>query len=183
MIASDHGDLHARFAAAANRRWHFGTWRILETHETGDDQILLRIAKHVCRRQHPVGEGEYPQPAVRHRGRGRGEGAAPFRGQPGRLSVELDPSGTRQQFFGRALGEEHNRVSGPMNRGHPLALGLERNLVDAFPVHWSAERVSRHPCQRLLHRIANPLPRSIAAAPQVMTTRGALEETCMCLHQ
>ena len=124
--------LDARFAAAANGSWHFRPRRILEADERSQHEILFGVRENVARTEAPDRRTQHTKPAIRHRRLRLCRTHARLGGQRLLSSVDLDPARSRQELFGRAFDEEHDLTGTAMHRHESLALGLERNLVDAL---------------------------------------------------
>jgi hypothetical protein len=83
MVAGDHDDPDARLPAFAKGFRHFGSRRIFQADETGEDEVLFEMFVLPLRLQNPMSQGDDPQTLFGHHFLG-------FKNPFNRLAAERD---------------------------------------------------------------------------------------------
>ncbi len=153
MVAGDHDDADA--GCVAQRAMASGTsGRGGSSSPTSPVRIMPRSSPGMPSTDCAMGEGQHPQSGLGH---------LPLRRQQARFHRRIDRHDARIQLHEVAGGEhglrrtfavEHATLGAGAQHRHALAVGIERNLVNALIVGELADDLPPHVLQRHFHRVA-----------------------------
>jgi hypothetical protein len=164
VVAGDHDDPDARRAAAGDGLRHLGPGRVVEADQPG-------------------GKGENAQTPTRHLVLRRQQAGAGGWIEWRDAGVELDEAAAGEHRLESALAVEHAALRRLADHRHALAVGVERNLVNALAAGKIAGEIAADLGQCDLHRIATQaVPALLIDLLQVVAKRGIDEQRTVIVY-